>query len=119
MNYRVLTPEQLHEAAFLRTNKGLSKRKLAKYFEDQGIEVSATAIFENVLSSREKENMKRSLRVYIYKPRTKQICIPCGNCEMCMTKEFEDHQIPVNYQIGNVCITCYMESVGLSYRNLL
>jgi hypothetical protein len=119
MNHRVLTKEQVNEAKYLRAKMGFTKRKLAKYFKDQNIEVGETTIWWNICATQ-----PRPKQVNYYKqnnlPRPKKnICIPCGGCEICMTKEFEDQRIPLNYQIGDKCIDCYMRSIGLGYKDLI
>ena len=119
MNYRVLTKEQVNEARRLKTQKGLSKRKIARYFENQGVEVGETTIWWNVFSKRKRPKQVNYYRLHGLKRPKKEICIPCVKCEICITKEFEDQRIPLNYQVGDKCIDCYMRSIGLAYTDLL
>ena len=119
MNHRVMTQALLKEAQNLRS-KGLSKRKIAHYFYNAyGIKIGDKTIWENVYSTREVENAKRLLRVTVYKKRTKNICNPCPFCSKCMITEIKDRLIPLNYQIADRCITCYLRTINLTYMDLI
>jgi hypothetical protein len=117
MNHRVLTQEQIDEAKELRrrNSKYYTLNRLAQMYE-----VGKTTIGENI-NPRKRADRREYFKVYFrvrIKPQ-KSVCNPCAVCTICMTRIFEDNQIPVNYQVGNTCISCYMESIGLRYINLL
>jgi hypothetical protein len=110
MNYsRSLTQAQIEEARELRIKYHWTKRRLAQYFV-----VGETTMWDNVF--RKGSRKKRRSQTWITKPK---VCLPCSKCEICMTKEFYDTQIPVNYQIRDKCVDCYLKSQGLGYIALL
>lgn len=98
---RRLTAEQIEEAIKLRKKYGYSKRELARHFE-----VGSTTIWENIFSKN-----RRIKKIVITR-----ICIPCEKCEICLTREVNDRYIPLNYQIGNLCVVCYLRENKLSFR---
>jgi hypothetical protein len=84
----------------LRNKFGYTKRELAKHFE-----VGATTIWENIFRK------YRPMRIVI-----QRVCIPCEKCEICLTKEVNGSFIPLNYQVGKLCVVCYLRSIGLTFR---
>lgn len=108
---RILTDEQIKEAKELRES-GYTKKRLAVLYE-----VSETTIWEHVFA---KEIRKRDRRKYFKFFRKKErICIPCSVCEICLTKEVENKIPPVNYQIGDKCLICYLKDRNIKYLDLL
>lgn len=104
---KILTEDQIKEAKILHRD-GYSKRKLAKYFN-----VSPTTIWENVFTE------KKRIRIYVWQPklRSGQKCV---KCEIYLTREVKyPHYIPMNYQITDKCVGCYLEEKGLRYKDLL
>lgn len=94
---KVLTPEKLEHAKFLK-EQGKTKRELAFIFQ-----VGETTIWENLY------------RKKIYIDLSRPIC---SNCEIFLTKIINYHHIPINFQIGNKCITCFLEGIGLNYKDI-
>ena len=97
---RRLTAQQIEEAQQLRKKYGYSKRELARHFE-----VGSTTIWENIFKTR------KVVRVVLTR-----VCIPCERCEICLTREVKNNFIPMNYQVGNLCIICYLRKEKLSFR---
>jgi hypothetical protein len=113
VNHRVLTPEQIEEAKRLK-DQGYSKRKLAKIFE-----VGITTIYENCFAT-ERRDRREYLKVYFKNhPQKKRVCIPCPVCEICLTKDITGPSIPNGYQVGDVCIACYLRRRGLTFGDLM
>ena len=104
---RALTDEQITLARELKNN-GKSNREIAKIFE-----VGKTTIWENVYST-----TKRT-RTIIYRKRVLYPRDHCVRCEIGMTKEVSTTTIPLNFQIGDKCLNCYLELHGQHYIDLL
>ena len=106
---RILTDEQIKEAKELRRKHGYSKRQLAVIFK-----VPPTVIWENVFRTKKKvKNIKALLE------NIRRTCIPCRVCEICLTKvAIDSRTIPLNYQIGDICVTCYMREKGINFMDL-
>lgn len=103
---KVLTPEQIEQAKHLRTALGYSKRRLAVYFS-----VGSTTIWKHVYSTRRHIRKKLSRM-----PQT--TCTRCSICEVCMHKELDSGTVPLNYQINDKCVLCYIRSCGLEYMDV-
>jgi hypothetical protein len=113
MNHRVLTQEQIDEAKRLKEVKGFSKRKLAATFE-----VGPTTIYENVFTTK-KRDRREYLKLYFRNhKRIKKICNPCARCHICLTREITSNNIPHGFQIGDICITCYLRPFGIRLLDL-
>jgi len=96
----ILSIKQIEEAQKLRIKFGYTKRELAIHFE-----VGATTIWDNVF-----RNKKRG-RNFV-----ERVCKPCIKCEICLTKEVSGSFIPMNYQIGEMCIICHLRSHKLNFK---
>lgn len=118
MNYRVLTPELIAEARELRDTHHYSKRRIQRHlYEVYGLRVSDRTIYTSVYSPDTRvRNRTEYFREYFSRPR--KACVPCPSCEKCMTREL-DRTIPLNYQIEDRCITCYLRGIGLTFMDLL
>lgn len=115
----VLEPEQVEEGRWLREHKGMSKRALAAYLSQKYAKpVSPTAIWENILSDRKLENLHRynrsnfNIRIRLRWPR-------CSECTILITREIKDRAVPLNFQVGEHCVECYLRKYGLKYLDLL
>lgn len=105
---RALTPEQIKTAKELKQD-GYSKRNLARKFK-----VSPTTIWENVFAK------TKRIRIYIRKEHYTRSGAQCKRCEIFLTREIKTPlHIPLNYQILDRCIGCYLEERGLKYKDLL
>lgn len=103
---RVFTPEQIEQAKYLRAKLGYTKRQLAAYFQ-----VSGTAIWTNVFATR-RHIRKKLRRIHM------DTCVRCSICEVCMNKELDHGTVPLNYQINDKCVLCYIRSCGLEYMDV-
>lgn len=105
---KALSLEQIKQAKELR-REGYSKRRLARMFS-----VSPTAIWDNVFAK------TKRVRIYIRKEHYTRTGAQCRRCEIFLTREIKTPwNIPLNYQILDKCIGCYLEERGLKYRDLL
>lgn len=108
MRLRVLSDEQVREAKRLKRD-GVSKRALAKMFG-----VGESTIWDNVYSQ------KKRVRISIFTKKEPRTGAKCKKCEIFLTRELKQPQyIPLNYQILDTCITCYLNENGLKYKDLL
>ena len=107
MKGKLLTPEQIQEGKELK-DKGYTKRRLAEIFG-----IGQTTVWENIFST--------SKRVRLYNKRVyrKKICVPCKQCEICMTNIIKDNFIPVNLQVGETCLSCYMKEKGINFMDII
>lgn len=103
---RVLTINQIKEAKQLR-KQGYTKKKLAELYG-----IGETTIWENIFTNRKR------VRVFIYSKKTKPIRQVCENCEVYTTKQLNYKNVPINYQMGNKCLACYLERNGLKYKEV-
>ena len=112
MKSKLLSQKDIEEARRLRREKKLGKRRLAILFR-----VSSTTIWENVYN----ENYRRPKRI-------KRITIidnsnsnrtKCIKCEKLISREVVGNTIPLGFQIGDHCISCYLRPRGLEYKDLL
>lgn len=104
---RVLTQEQIEEAKKLRLS-GKTKRELAKIFD-----VGETTIWENVFSN------KKRFRIFYYLKKQPDTRPQCSKCEIKLTRVLKyPSYIPLNYAIEDKCITCYLEEIGKTYKDL-
>lgn len=92
-----LNSEQIEEAQKLRS-KGYSKKQLADYFN-----VGQTTIWENIYRPKEQKLIEV---VIIREP-----LVRCRSCKFAMTKVIKDDQLPFNYNMGEVCLDCYLDEV--------
>lgn len=110
MTRRLLTDDQIKIAKELR-KQGYTKRMLAVHFG-----VGKTTIWEHVYRKKinqEKDKLKSLIR------NIRRTCIPCSKCEICLTKiAINEHTIPLNYQVGDKCIVCYLRERGLTFMDL-
>lgn len=97
---RVLTPEQIAEAKQLRKEFGYTKRSLAKYYN-----VSETAVWQNVYANGKRVIVKTE---NLIKKR-------CSVCEVSIKKYLVYGKVPINYEIGDMCILCHLRKAGLDY----
>lgn len=105
MSERVLTPEQIEEAKFLR-DMGKSKREIAEIYH-----VGQTTIWENVFATVRRVRPPRNLEVRV---QVRTCCMVCGIL-MKETTDPLDNLIPHNYRIGTKCLDCYLHSRGIRY----
>jgi len=103
---KALTDEQLEIARSLKA-EGKTNREIAKLFE-----VGKTTIWENIYATKKRV---RIFKVYIQKPPKEH----CRVCEIAITRELKGNYIPMNFKIGQTCISCYLESRGQSYKDLI
>lgn len=103
---KVLTPEQIVKAKRLRDELGYSKRRLAVYFR-----VGSTTIWKHVYSTQRRMQKKMS-RI------PQATCTRCSVCEICMKKELDNGTVPLNYQIDDKCVLCYIRECGLEYMDV-
>lgn len=106
MKTPILTREQIEEAKDLKEYHKKTKRELAIIYG-----VGATTIWENVFAK------EKIVRVRI--KREKIIRQHCSNCEIAMSRLIKDKSIPLNFQMGDKCVVCYMEDRGMRYVDLL
>lgn len=112
MRHKYLTEEQIQEAKDLR-QKGMSKRKLARYFK-----VGSTTIWENVYA----RDFKRQKRFRIYTIPTQPDFTVTGTCKKCtklMTRDTNGVTVPLNFQVLDTCITCYLRMIGHEYMDVV
>lgn len=107
-NKRVLTDEQVKEGKRLRKEKGLTKAQLAELFG-----VGKTTIWENIFSTEKRVRIQHKINY------RRNVCIPCKTCEICMTQIIKDNHIPVNLQVGDVCLSCYLKKIDVTFLQLL
>lgn len=117
MSTRVLSDEDIQIGLELRFIRRFSLRKIVKHYNSNGVEVGLTAVYEN-LCKPPKRDRREYLKNYFRTAYKKPVCNPCARCEICLTKELEDGYIPINYQVGEQCVTCYLRSRGFDYMNL-
>lgn len=104
---KILTQTQIDEAIYLR-QQGKTKRELALLYG-----VGKTTIWENIFSK-----VKRK-RIHIYIPKKPDTRKTCPICEIKLTREIKYPQyIPLNYEVEDKCITCYLDEKGLKYKDL-
>lgn len=111
--HKYLTKEQIQEAKQLK-EQGLSKRKLAEVFE-----VGSTTIWENIFCDNYKRPKRITVTTTTISYRNKDNISKCPICEKLLTKEVNSKTIPLNLQIMDRCITCYLRSIGLEYMDLI
>ncbi len=104
---KLLTQEQIIEGKALK-EQGYSKRRLAEIFG-----IGQTTVWENIFADEP--------RVRLYKKREyrKKVCIPCSTCEICMTTTIFNNQIPLNLQVGDKCIGCYIKLKGINFMDII
>lgn len=104
---KLLTDEQIVEGKALK-EQGFSKRRLAEIFG-----IGQTTVWENIFATEQ--------RVRLYKKREyrKKVCVPCTKCEICMTTTIFNNQIPMNLQVGDTCISCYMKEKGINFMDII
>lgn len=107
-NRRVLTDEQIQYGKKLRKEQKWTKAQLAELFG-----VGKTTIWENIFSTAPRVRIQHK-RIF-----RRNICIPCTKCEKCMTQIIKDNHIPINLQVGEVCLNCYLEKLGITFPELL
>ena len=105
-NPRVLTDEQISEGKELR-QKGYTKAQLAEMFG-----VGKTTIWENIFSTTPR------VRIFHKRILRRNICIPCPQCEICMTQIITNNVLPINLQIGEICLTCYLKNKGINFYEI-
>jgi hypothetical protein len=103
MRSRVLSFDQIREAKRLRKS-GKSKRELALYFN-----VGQTTIWDNVFNSK-----PRKKRIIIERYDSRPCCERCG---IKLTRKVEKY-IPINFKVGNLCISCFFEVNGLKLKDV-
>ena len=106
-NTRVLTDKQIEEGKQLR-REGYSKADLAKLYG-----VGKTTIWENIFAT------QKRTRIYHKRAAKKRQCIKCANCEICLTLDFEENNIPVNLQVGNTCLSCYLDTLDKTILDIV
>lgn len=103
--YKILSQEQIDQAKQLRKT-GYTKKQLAILFE-----VGETTIWENVIDPRKRiRDRTIYFKRYVRKKAQRNQCVPCANCEICLTDELENNLPPLNYRVGNQCIQCFIRS---------
>ena len=101
--HKLLSQQQIDQAKQLRQN-GYTKKQLATLFE-----VGETTIWENVIDPRKRIRERSSyFKIYAIRRFQRAKCIPCANCEICLTDELENNLPPLNYRIGTQCIQCFI-----------
>lgn len=108
----ILTQEQIDYAKYLKENTPTTKRKLARLFG-----VGETTIWENVFTD------KKRVRIRIPRPIDNRP--HCTGCEVKMSRDLplihplhKKRYVPANFQIGDKCITCFLEALGLNYSDI-
>ncbi len=112
----MLTSEDIDRAKQLRRD-GMSNRKIALFFG-----VGKTTIWENVFAE--------SRRIKINRPQAKKVPDlrpSCLACEIRLTRNIQTYhdnpvsmyQIPANFQMGSLCLGCYLKSKGLTHVDLV
>lgn len=104
---KVLTPEQILLGKSLK-KEGKTKRELAQMFE-----VGQTTIWENIFASGKRIRITKSIK------RPRPIRIHCKRCDICLTREVKDNYVPLNFQIGEKCVSCYLEERGFEYIDII
>lgn len=102
--HKLLSQEQIDQARKLR-EAGYTKKQLAIVFE-----VGETTIWENIYPKERTRNRASYFKKYILKRQRRNACLPCKNCEICLTDELENNLPPLNYRVGDQCISCYIRS---------
>jgi predicted transcriptional regulator len=104
---KILSEEQITEGKELR-QQGYTKAKLADMFG-----VGKTTVWENIFSTTPRMRIQHK-RIY-----RKHICIPCVKCEICMTQIIKQNEVPVNLQIGDICLKCYLRKNNIKFTDIL